>query len=111
MSKLVVSVMVYVENGWYGDRYRYFYAGQEGNGFENKTQARKSAGALKRYVKERIKYRFGAKGSISGDIVIGDINNEVEMPTYRHSVGPCWSCINCEVEADKLVKVKVSERW
>ena len=107
MSKLVVSVMVYVENGWYGKRYRYFYAGQEGNGFENKTQARKSAGALKRYVKERIKYQFGAKGSISGDIEIGDINNKVEMPTYKYyGAGPSWACTNCEVEADKLIKVK-----
>ena len=100
MEKLVVSFMVYVDDNWYGKRYRYYYAGPEGNGFENKTQARKAAGALKKYVKERIKYSFGPKGSISGDMEIGDIN---VMPTYRYcGAGPSWACNNVEVSTEKI---------
>lgn len=101
---IVVAIMVNVDDNWYGKNYRYYYAGPEGTGFKNKTEARKCAGALKKYVKESIKYRFGAKGAMRNDIVIGDIN---EMETYKYyGAGPSWACDNCEVSVDRIQSVK-----
>lgn len=96
MQKLVVSLMVFIEDGWYGSRIRYYYAGENGEGFKNKTEARKASSLLKKYVKQRIKHK--SNRSISGGIEIGDINSEVEMPTYRYcGAGPSWACNNYEV--------------
>lgn len=104
MEKLVVSFMVYVDDNWYGKRYRYYYAGPEGNGFENEAHAKKAASVLKKYVKSRIKDQFGSKGSISGDMEIGDINT---MPTYKYlGAGPSWACTNVEVNTERLSMAK-----
>ena len=101
---IVVAIMVNVDDNWYGKNYRYYYAGSEGTGFKNKTEARKSAGALKKYVKNRIKQQFGSRGSMSNDVTIGNIN---EMETYKYyGAGPSWACDNCEVSADTIRSVR-----
>ena len=107
MKKLVVAIMVHVQDGWYGQNYRYYYAGPDDAGFKNKTEARKQAGALKKYVKEHIKYRFGAKGSMDNDVVIGDIN---EMETYKYyGAGPSWACANCEVTVGTIKNIVMAK--
>jgi hypothetical protein len=107
MTKLVVAIMVHVDDNWYGKNYRYYYAGPEGTGFKNKTEARKSAGALKKYVKNRIKQQFGSRGSMSNDVVIGDIN---EMETYKYyGAGPSWACDNCEVTVGTIKNIAIAK--
>jgi hypothetical protein len=107
MTKLVVAIMVNVEDNWYGKNYRYYCAGPDSTGFKNKTEARKYAGALKKYVKSRIKQQFGSKGSMSNDVVIGDIN---EMETYKYyGAGPSWACDNCEVTVDIIKNIGVAK--
>jgi hypothetical protein len=104
---LVVAIMVNVNDNWYGKNYRYYYAGPEGTGFKNKTEARKSAGALKKYVKNRIKQQFGSKGSMSNDVVIGDLN---EMETYKYyGAGPSWACDNCEVTVGTIKNIMMAK--
>lgn len=41
----------YVENGWYGDRYRTVVVPEEGKTFSTKTEANKYKGKLKKLVK------------------------------------------------------------
>jgi len=107
MKKLVVSIMVNVEDNWYGKNYRYYCAGPDSTGFKNKTEARKYAGALKKYVKSRIKQQFGSRGSMSNDVVIGDIN---EMETYKYyGAGPSWACDNCDVTAYTIKNIGVAK--
>jgi hypothetical protein len=102
MTKLVVAFMVYFDDSWYGSHYRYYYAGPEDTGFKNKTEAKKYASALKKYVKSRIKTSFGNKASIS-HIDIGDINT---METYRYfGAGPSWSCKNYEVSVNDITSI------
>lgn len=97
--KIVVAFMVYVENGWYGDRYRFFYAGPDGLGFKNKTEARKSASLLKKAVKKDIKESFGDRASISPNIQVGDINDTEVMPVYKYQGAfPSWACTNVEIK-------------
>jgi hypothetical protein len=104
---LVVAIMVNVEDSWYGKNYRYYYAGPEGTGFKTKTEARKSVGALKKYVKNRIKQQFGSRGSMSDKVVIGDLN---EMETYKYyGAGPSWACNNCEVTVGTIKNIVMAK--
>jgi hypothetical protein len=106
MKKLVVSIMVNVKDDWYGKNYRYYSTGPDSTGFKNKTEARKYAGALKKCVKNRIKQQFGSRGSMSNEVVIGDLN---EMETYRYyGAGPSWACDNCDVTVYTIKNIGVA---
>ena len=106
MKKLVVAIMVHVKDDWYGKSFRYYYAGPDDTGFKNKTEAKKHAGVLKKYVKDRVKVRFGTKGSM-GDVEIGDIN---EMETYKYyGAGPSWACTNCEVTVGTIKNIVMAK--
>ena len=107
MKKLVVAIMVHVNDDWYGKSFRYYYAGPDETGFKNKTEARKYAGALKKYVKNRIKQQFGSRGSMDNEVVIGDIN---EMETYKYyGAGPSWACDNCEVTVGTIKNIVMAK--
>lgn len=107
MKKLVVAIMVHVKDDWYGKNFRYYYAGPDDTGFKNKTEAKKHAGTLKKYVKDRVKVLFGTKGSMDNDVVIGDIN---EMETYKYyGAGPSWACDNCEVTVATIKNIAMAK--
>ena len=93
-SKIVVALETYTNNGWYGKRNRYYYAGPDGQGFKNKTEAGKFKGKLKKYVKELIKYRNQTE--INGDVEVGLLG---DFKTYiYYGAGPSYSCNNVEVK-------------
>jgi hypothetical protein len=99
-TKIVVALETYTNDGWYGTRNRYYYAGPEGQGFKNKTEAGKYKGKLKKYVKQLIKYR--SKTEINGEATTGMLS---EFPTYIYcGAGPSYSCSNVEVK-------NIEDRW
>ena len=94
LEKIVVALETYTDDGWYGKHRRYFYAGPEGLGFKNKTEAGKFKSKLKKYVKERIKYLN--KTEINGDVKVDYLNN---FSTYKYcGAGPSYSCSNIEIK-------------
>jgi|LakMenEpi03Aug12_release.lakeMendotaPanAssembly.Ray.scaffolds.fasta_scaffold241832_3 hypothetical protein len=96
--KLVVSFIHYEDDGWYGKRIRYYLAGPEDNGFTNKSEARKYASKLKKFIKKNL------CKVITNNPIIGDINNQEEMPTYKYcGAGPSWSCVNYEVKMQDIL--------
>ena len=95
MEKIVVALETYTSDGWYGTRARYYYAGPNGNGFKNKTEASKFKGKLKKHVKQMLEYRPNTE--INGEAKIGMLN---EFPTYIYcGAGPAYSCSNIEVKS------------
>ena len=90
-KKYVVAVQFYFEDGWYGTRRRYIYAGENGEGFDSKGEARTHTSMLKKYLKK-----------VSGIKETGKVEiDELEkLETYRYcGAGPSWSCNNCMVDA------------
>lgn len=95
---IVSAIMVHIEDGWYGQNARYYYAGPEGTGFKNKTEARKSIGKLKKYVKSKIKHN--TRSSLNGPGGVGILD---EMKTYIYGgIGPSWACTNIKVTIEDL---------
>ena len=94
MKKLVISLKTYTDDGWYGTRRRYYYAGPDGSGFKNRTEANAFKSKLKKYIKEQIKY--DSKTTIDGDFVVGILD---DFCTYKYyGAGPSYSCSNIEVK-------------
>ena len=92
-SRLVLTLETYTEDGWYGERRRYFYAGLDGKGFKNKTEANKFKGKFKKTIKQRLKY--DKKTSIGENVVVGVLSG---FTTYRYAgAGPSYSCPNIEI--------------
>lgn len=94
MKKLVISLRTYTNDGWYGERHRYYYAGPNGDGFKNRTEANKFKGKLKKHIKERIKSNINRE--IDGDFEVGILEDFI---TYKYmGAGPSYSCTNIEVK-------------
>ena len=100
---------IYVENGWYGDRYRYMLHGEEGEGFSTKREAYKWATLMKKYIKRR-KNR-------DAQITVAE-NTEENFPTYKYGgAGPSWSCKNIEIfvedleNEEHLLEIEKQERY
>jgi hypothetical protein len=99
---LVLALETYTEDGWYGTRRRYYYAGPDGQGFKNKSAASKFKSDLRKYVKGLIQGK--TKTSINGTVVCGLLN---EFPTYKYmGAGPSYSCCNIEVTDIDLLTVR-----
>jgi hypothetical protein len=99
MGNLVISLKTYTNDGWYGLSNRYYYAGVDGNGFKNKTEANKFKSKLKKYIKNKIKYN--SKIEIDGGFEVGILEN---FCTYRYmGAGPSYSCTNIEVKHSYLM--------
>ena len=99
MGNLVISLKTYTDDGWYGLRNRYYYAGVDGNGFKNKTEANTFKSKLKKYIKNKVKY--SSKTEINGDFEVGILEN---FCTYRYvGAGPSYSCPNIEVKHSDLM--------
>jgi len=99
MGNLVISLKTYTNDGWYGLSNRYYYAGVDGNGFKNKTEANKFKSKLKKYIKNKIKY--SSKTEINGDFEVNILEN---FCTYIYvGAGPSYSCPNVEVKHSDLM--------
>jgi hypothetical protein len=93
-KKLVISLKTYTDDGWYGTRSRYYYAGPDGNGFKNKKEAKAFKSKLRKCIKERIK--CNSKTVIDGDFVVGILD---DFCTYKYcGAGPSYSCPNVEIK-------------
>jgi hypothetical protein len=90
MKQLVIAILTYENDGWYGKRRRYYYAGPDGLGFQNKTEAKKYQSKLKKHVKNTLR----TKEELNG-IEVGDLES---MVTYKYmGAGPSLSITNIKV--------------
>lgn len=97
MQQLVIAILTYQEDGWYGTRRRYYYEGPDGLGFKNKTEAKKYESKFKKYIKSIIKER----GEQLNGIEIGELK---DMVTYKYcGAGPSLSITNIKVEGNIVV--------
>lgn len=86
---IVIALEVYVEDNWYGKRYRFYYAGENGLGFKNKTEAKKYGSKLKKHIKQTRRY--------NGNLVAGKLD---EFVTYKYlGAGPSYSCPNILIKS------------
>lgn len=92
MSKIVISVLTYESDGWYGKRRRYYYEGPDGLGFKNKTEAKKYGSRLKKHVKGILCTQEEFNG-----FEVGDLES---MVTYKYmGAGPSLSITNIKINS------------
>lgn len=63
---LVLACHVYVDDGWYGEKYRYILSPEEGKGFTSKTAANKYLVRLRKSVQAMFEYNDRA-GKLTND--------------------------------------------
>lgn len=101
-KKYVVAIQFYFEDGWYGTRRRYIYAGEDGNGFDSKREARTHTSMLKKFLKKEL--RIEEAGMV-------EIGVEKEMETYRYmGAGPSWSCSNVHINVERFERFVEKEK-
>ena len=95
-KKLVLAIEFYIENGWYGDRYRFIFSGMDGEGFKTKSEAGKYSSMLKKYLKNR------NKDYVNGQVSAAELE---KYKTYIYmGAGPSYSCKNLNVNVEEFSK-------
>jgi hypothetical protein len=90
MAKLVIACHVYINDDWYGDRHRVILTKENGEGFANKTEAKKFTVRLRKYTQELFSRSRNRVEPITNDnIRCADL---IQFPEYTHvSFGPSLS--------------------
>jgi len=92
-QKYYLTITLYLDDGWYGERKR-VYLDKE---FANKTEAKHVQSKFKKYIKEKHQY---TKWEIN-QTEIGELES---FKTYIHSVGPSYHCPQIKIEMEDWVK-------
>ena len=94
-KNLVLGIEFYLDDGWYGDRRRFIFDGEDGEGFRTKGEAGQYSSMLKKWCKARdSKYTQGKV----------DAKPLEDFPTYKYmGAGPSYSCKNINVPADEFL--------
>lgn len=90
---IVLVAQYYIDNGWYGDRYRVILSKEEGLGFTTKTEAKKYAAKLK-------KRGLNVKGA-KKPVILCDERTQFEEYTYI-SCGPSLSYTHINITVNDL---------
>lgn len=116
MSNYVPVAFLYVDDGWYGKRYRYILQPAEGEYYGTKTEAKKMVGKLKKHMKA-LSQQSGFN-QVSMDRVSVDVEDHDTLKEYEHhSFGPSISHKHIYITPDALLhpktKAQIEEeyRW
>jgi hypothetical protein len=96
-DNFVLAIQYYYEDGWYGTRRRYFFKGENEEGFKTKSEAKKYVSLLKKFVEKDNK-----KGMFQATEIA--VETKENFPTFKYyGAGPSWACCNCYVETKDFI--------
>lgn len=99
---LILVFEWYVDDGWYGKRYRYALSKEKGIGFSKQSEA-------KEYKKDFLNFLKYYYNNDMGKITASKfkIGERSSYETYRYcSFGPSYSCTQYDVTVQELIDLK-----